>query len=270
MITTKRLALVLAALAVAVCVPPADAASAAPSRVPCPPGAPAVDPTTGSQCPGGSGGNDGRDGSDGNDGDDDSGDDDGGDGPARPPTRAEIETAAQRRVLVKANTYLLQPKVSFDGGAPTDGPDVDADAHVGIATFVEVTNWQGVQVDRYSEVDSFGTEWFIEITATPHLRFDPGEPGAPVVRCEDGGTAYDPNGPRVEEQAARPGACAYAYTMRTGVDGRPDAWPGRVIVDWTIGWETNLTLPVTLPTSAQLVQPAPREIDEISTIVVED
>jgi hypothetical protein len=37
-------------------------------------------------------------------------------------------------------------------------------------------------------------------------------------------------------QADAPGACAYTYTRRTGVAGRPDVWTGEVIVTWTVTW----------------------------------
>ena len=30
------------------------------------------------------------------------------------------------------------------------------------------------------------------------------------------GSRYEPNGPHIDEQAAAPGACAYAYARRTG------------------------------------------------------
>lgn len=290
------LAVTAALLAALGAVAVAEPAIARPSRPagppmePCPGGNWRVDPATGlNRCHIGGGGSTspgrrGSPGTGGGGGDDDGGDGGGGDGGGGggggappPPTRPEIEAAVQRRVLVSASTYLRHPQVSFDDGRPEVGggpggstPGLDVDAHVGIATFIEVTNWQGQQVDRYAQTDPFGQEWWIRITATPRLSFRPGEPGAPTVRCQGGGTRYDPDGPSAEEQAERPGACAYQYTMRTGVDGRPDAWPAEVVVDWTIVWEANFPLPANLPQSDQLVEPVPREVGEISSVVVED
>lgn len=184
-----------------------------------------------------------------------------------PPTREEIEQAAQQSVLQEANTYFRQPEVTVDAGLD---PDVQVASTVNVATFVEVTNWQGRQVDRYEVTDSFGSTWYVVITATPTLYYDPGEPGSPTIQCEDGGTQYDPDGPSAREQADRAGACAYAYQMRTGVDGRPDAWPAEVIIEWAVSWSANFPLPPDLPTSATLTESVPRQVREVSSVVVDD
>jgi hypothetical protein len=180
-----------------------------------------------------------------------------------PPSPAEV----QADLVQRANTYFRQPEVTVDAGLD---PDVQVASTVNVATFVEVTNWQGQQVDRYDARDPGGSLWVVTITATPTLYYDPGEPGAPTIRCEDGGTQYDPDGPSAREQAARPGACAYAYQMRTGVDGRPDAWPAEVIIEWAVSWSANFPLPPDLPTSATLTESVPRQVREVSSVVVDD
>jgi hypothetical protein len=185
--------------------------------------------------------------------------------PTTPPPPSPQEL--QQQLLQEANTYFKQPEVTVGAG---QDPDVQINSTVNVATFVEVTNWQGRQVDTYRQPDPWrNTTYVVTITSTPRLSFDPGEPGAPIIGCEDGGTRYDPDGPSVEEQAARPGACAYAYEMRTGVPGRPDAWPAEVIIDWTVEWTANFDLPAGLPDSATLVESVPREVAEVSSIVVD-
>ena len=63
--------------------------------------------------------------------------------------------------------------------APTvaSTPEPGAPALVGYPSFVSVTNWTGVVTDR--ECDPTGL-LCVTVTATPSLRFSPGEPDAPV------------------------------------------------------------------------------------------
>jgi hypothetical protein len=175
-----------------------------------------------------------------------------------PPTPEQI----QAQLVQEANTYFRQPEVTLDNGRD---PDVQLQSTVGVATFVEVANWQGEQTDVFEE-----SGFVVEIHSTPHLFFDPGEPGSQRIACEDGGTRYDPNGGSVEQQASRAGACAYEYTMRTGVDGRPDEWPAEVIIEWSISWSANFPLPPDLTTSATLSEPVPRQVREVSSVIVDD
>jgi hypothetical protein len=87
----------------------------------------------------------------------------------------------------------------------------------------------------------------------PVLTFDPGEPDAGTVTCEAGGTVFDRNGAEPRDQADDPGACAYTYRLRTGVDDRPDAWTGQVTVTWTVRWsvpgDTGTLDPISLSTT---------------------
>lgn len=228
---------------------------------PCPP-----DPTTGTcvgaRFPtGNEGGNEGDGGEVADDNDDESpppegeGDGDGGgETEPREPTPAEI----QQQLLLEIDSYLLQPIVATD-------PGLDQPSILNVPTFVAVTNWQGQEVDTQSLAG-----FWVTITATPTLTFHPGEPGAPVVACEPGGTRFDPGGPSPRDQAARRGACAYAYERRTGVAGRPDEWPGQVAINWTLEWTANFPLPAGLPTSEVLTAPVPRAVDEVPTVVVND
>jgi hypothetical protein len=185
-------------------------------------------------------------------------------GPPRPPTPAEINRQVQRDLLLEAETFLPQPEVETSTG-------VDVPSVVAAPTFFSVSNWLPQQVDPYEATGAGGAVWSITVTATPSLSLDPGEPGAPIIQCEDGGTRYDPNGPSPEEQAARPGACAYEYTRRTGVAGRPDAWTARLIVSWTIEWDANFPIPpdiaAELSTFETLIASVERPVEEVTTVV---
>ena len=114
-------------------------------------------------------------------------------------------------------------------------PAVAADPPVGTASivslpvFVEVTNWQGVQSDSRCEAGVCVT-----ITATPTLLLYPGEPDTRPIVCDAPGTRFDPDGAEPEVQATAPGACAYVYTLRSGVNGRPSEWPAEVRVTWDV------------------------------------
>lgn len=144
--------------------------------------------------------------------------------PAQAPAMSPAQVATQVRVEVAAR--LRDPEVA------TDPPEGDPSI-IAVPTFVSVTNWDGQVVE--DGCDSTGTVC-VTITATPTLTFDPGEPDAPLITCEPGGTRYDPAGPPPDEQAAADGACAHAYRERTGVDGRPAAWTASVTIDWAVSW----------------------------------
>jgi hypothetical protein len=277
--TTKRvarglaagLALLTAGAVAPAMAPPAAAAPAGPFPMrPCP-----ASFTTGT-CLGGRfahGTDTGGGESDGGSGDDTASDppadtDGGGGDPVGPPATAPpppTPEEIQHRILQRANTYFTQPEVTVNAGL---NPAVELASAVNVATFVEVANWQGPQTDLYEE----GGFW-VRIDSTPTLYFDPGEPGSRRIRCEPGGTAYVPareGGASVEEQASRPGACAYPYTMRTGVDGRPDAWPAEVVIEWDVVWTANFDLPGDLPDSATLTESVPRQVCEISSVVADE
>jgi hypothetical protein len=176
----------------------------------------------------------------------------GGGGESSEPSPEEI----QQQLLLEIDSYLLDPIVATD-------PGLDRASVLDVPTFVAVTNWQGQEVDTQCLAG-----FCVTITATAALTFDPGEPGAPIVACEPGGTRFDPDGPDPREQAARPGACAHAYQHRTGVAGRPDAWPGQVTINWTLEWTANFPLPPGLPTSEVLTAEVPRVVAEAPTVVV--
>jgi hypothetical protein len=146
-----------------------------------------------------------------------------GEVPAPPPSPEQVAT--ELRVDVAAS--LRDPVVET---VPADGePSI-----LGVPTFVAVANWQGpVEV---SGCDPSGAVC-VTISAIPSLTFDPGEPRAAVVECEDGGTRYDPGGASAERQAEAAGACAHPYQRRTDVPGRPDAWTASATITWDVSWE---------------------------------
>lgn len=156
---------------------------------------------------------------------------------------------------VELSGTLPLPEVASD-------PALGVNAIVDVPVFVEVTNWTGTLNPTRCEAG-----FCVSVTVTPTLVYRPGEPGAPSISCAGSGTRYDPEGPDIEEQAAAPGACAYAYRQRTGTADRPDAWPASVSVTWNITWTSTAgnggSLPAVTRTTA-----APRGVDEVQTVVV--
>jgi hypothetical protein len=141
-------------------------------------------------------------------------------------------------------------------------PPVDTPSLVTLPVFVEVTNWQPARTERACEGPVC-----VSLTATPTLLLYSGEPEAEPVVCNPPGTRFDPNGAEPEVQAAAPGACAYVYTQRSGVEGRPEAWPAEVRVTWDVAWQgggdSGEFDPMTLATAI------PRRVSEVQTVVVD-
>jgi hypothetical protein len=158
-------------------------------------------------------------------------------GPEPPPSPAEVAAAAE----VSVRALLLKPTVAVSPPAPVAST-------IGLPTFVSVPNWQG----ELTPPDHCLRGVCVSLRAEPALTFDPGEPGARSIACEDGGTVFDRHGADPDVQAAPP-ACAYTYTRRTGVAGRPAAWAAEVAVTWTVHWSAggvDGTLdPITLSTT---------------------
>jgi hypothetical protein len=162
----------------------------------------------------------------------------------------------------------LATDISVDLIGRLPDPVVGSDPGPGVSSilnspvFVRVENWTGVVTD--SQCDPSGA-LCVTVTATPSLRWTPGEPGAVDVACAGAGSSYDPAGPPPEDQAR--GACAHTYTRRTGVAGRPAAWPGVVTVTWDLAWEGGGRtggLPAVTKTAA-----APRSVAEVQAVVVD-
>lgn len=158
-------------------------------------------------------------------------------------------------VYARVEAQMEAPMLASD---PAPGVSSIVDTPV----FVEVTNWQDEIVDSECVLGLCVT-----LTATPRLTFDPGD-GSPAIACAPPGSRYDPEGPSLAEQAE--GACAHVYRLRTGIDGRPAAWPGAVTVTWNVSWTANDPLlpggsfdPLTFSTGL------PRQVEEVSTVVVD-
>lgn len=177
-------------------------------------------------------------------------------GPAAP---APMTPAALAQVLyVRVRAQMQAPRVAAD-------PPPASPAVVNVPVFVEVANWQPPIVD--TECDPL-SGLCVSMTATPSLAWEPGEQGASVLRCDPPGSRFDPVGGPAEVQAAEPGACAWTYKQRTGVEGRPDSWAGSVTVSWSVVWlatdGTNGFFPDLSFTAA-----APRAVDEVQTVVAD-
>ncbi|HRD99990.1 MAG TPA: hypothetical protein PLV68_01760, partial [Ilumatobacteraceae bacterium] len=106
----------------------------------------------------------------------------------------------------------------------------------------------------------------VTVRAAPSLTFNPAETDASAVNCAGSGTAYMPDGPPADEQAALEGACAHTYALRTGVPGRPLTWPGSVTVTWTITWSATTGASGTLSPVTRTTD-LPRAVEEVQTVV---
>jgi hypothetical protein len=165
---------------------------------------------------------------------------------------------------IEFTATLNKPTLSVD---PPVDRDVDGDGDidpppVNTPTFVEVTNWQG----QVGPIKHCLRGVCVGMVAEPQLTLDPGEPGADTRVCEDGGTAWDPNGGEPEEQAEAP-ACAHVYERYTGKNGRPEAWTAEVTITWQVSWqlgdETGDLDPFDLTTTFD------RQVDERPAVVTD-
>jgi hypothetical protein len=130
-----------------------------------------------------------------------------------------------------------------------------------VPVFVSVTNWTGT----ITKADCVGGIC-VTVTAKPALKYAPGETGAKTVVCSDGGTKFNPAIPPTT-QASAAGACSHTYRRRTGVEGRPQAWPGNVTVSWAITWTANTGATGVLAAITRTTA-LPRSVQEVQTIVV--
>jgi hypothetical protein len=170
-------------------------------------------------------------------------------------------------VRMTARALGLAAHARLSGVLPTpdltSSPAAGVAALVGFPSFVTVDNWQDELTDR--ECDPNFPTFCVSVLAQPSLTWASGEPGAPVEQCAGPGVPFDPAGPDPEVQAAAPGACTHTYLLRTGVEGRPAAWPGTVSVVWTLTYaspEGSGSLPPVTKSAA-----LPRTVDEVQTVV---
>lgn len=168
-----------------------------------------------------------------------------------PLTPENIASSVRGRIV----GALPQPMIN-------SSPPIGTASIVDVAVFVEVTNWTGAITDS-----ECAGGLCVTVSATPTLTFTPGEPGSNPVPCAGSGTRYEQNGPPIEEQAAADGACAYAYRLRTGIEGRPVSWPGTASVTWVISWTASTGASGSLPAVTRTTQ-LPRSVREVQTVVV--
>lgn len=171
--------------------------------------------------------------------------------PAEPPTPGELASTARGRLVGR----MPEPVVN---SSPASG----VASVVGVPSFVEVGNWTGELTDS-----ECAGGLCVTVTARPALTWSSGEPEAGTIACAGAGSRFEPNGGSPDTQAAADGACAWAYTMRTGVDGRPTAWDGSVSVTWSISWTASSGASGTLPAVTRTAA-VPRSVAEVQTVVV--
>jgi hypothetical protein len=148
------------------------------------------------------------------------------------------------------------PEPVVESSPPPGTPSI-----VGVPVFVAVANWTGVVTES-----ECAAGLCVTVTASPSLVFMPGEPGAEARSCAGSGSRYSPGAGSAAAQAAEPGACAHAYRLRTGEQGRPSEWPGEVSVTWTITWTATSGASGSLPPVTRSTA-APRAVSEVQTVV---
>lgn len=168
-----------------------------------------------------------------------------------PATPANLAASVRGRLL----GVLPQPSVD-------SSPPVGTAAIVGVPVFVDVTNWTGIRTE-----DECAGGTCVTVTATPSLKFLPGETASPPVHCAGAGSRYDPHGGSAAAQASANGACAYKYRLRTGAQGRPSAWPGAVSVTWTVSWTASSGASGSLPAVTRATA-LPRAVEEVQAVVI--
>jgi hypothetical protein len=178
-----------------------------------------------------------------------------GGGPPPPPDPEVVAEGVWVRVQAELPAPALQT-----------WPPQNMSSVLRLPSFVAVTNWPATGVIEDSGCDN-GT--CVALEATPSLSYDPGD-GSDAIACEPGGTTFDRYGAEPEDQAAGE-ACAHAFTRRTGVRGRPEAWPGVVAITWNAEWwevlagggigETGDFDPVVLDA------PLPRVVTELVSVI---
>jgi hypothetical protein len=159
-------------------------------------------------------------------------------------------------VRVRLEGTLPPPQVTSD-------PAVGEPAIISFPTFVQVSNWTGTVTGR--ECDPSGL-LCVGVTATPALAFSPGEPGAPTIACAGAGSRFVEGASTSADQAAAPGACAYAYQLRTGTSTRPAAWPGTATVAWSLAWQSTSGTAGVLPDVVKAADVA-RQVNEVQTVI---
>lgn len=176
-------------------------------------------------------------------------------GPAGPTPAAPTPEQLAATIRVRLEGDLPDPVVA------TSPPAGDS-AVVNHPTFLAIDNWTGTITDQ-----ECAGPLCVTVTATPTLTWTPGEPGTATLTCTGAGTTYNPTGAPPQAQAAQPGACAHAYQSRTGVAGRPNAWPGTAIVTWDLTWTSTTSAGGPLPPITRSA-PLPRAVDEVQAVVV--
>ena len=132
---------------------------------------------------------------------------------------------------------------------------------VGVPVFVSVANWTGDVADS-----GCAGGICVTVTASPSLRFSPGEPDSSSIACVGAGSRFDPTAdPTVQAKAA--GACTHVYRHRTAAAGRPVVWPGVVSVSWAISWRANTGESGVLPSVTRSTG-LPRGVQEVQTVVI--
>lgn len=168
-----------------------------------------------------------------------------------------------------AAAFWIDVKAGLAVPDPVTSPPSGTAAIIDQPTFMAVENWPGA-TDLHPET-CHPTGTCVRLDLEPQLYYETGVGGVDPIACAGGGTVFDPAGPPPDVQAE--GACAYTYTARTGVAGRPEAYEPRARIHWTAGWvettggATGVTgsLQEFDVTSAPLVRP----VDEVQGIVVE-
>ncbi len=163
-------------------------------------------------------------------------------------------TDTANEILIRIERGLEPPRVE-------SSPPLGTASILTVPVFVSVANWSGA-----ISQSGCGGGICVTVTATPVLTFDPGEPGSTPRTCTGSGTKFNRSIPPAQQATAQ-GACAHAYKLRTGAEGRPTEWPAMATVRWSIAWTSTVGQSGVLPAVVRAV-PIPRSVQEVQTVVV--
>jgi hypothetical protein len=142
-------------------------------------------------------------------------------GTGRPPPQPPSAATMRIELWALVQGLLHNPAVSLD-------PAVNWRSLVNTPTFVAINNPQPSTLYTATVGNVF-----VWIAVVPHNTLHPGEPGAPAVPCDEDGTAYIRNGPKVRAQYEAANGCVYIYKRKSA------GWNGNVTINWAVTWGSN-------------------------------
>jgi hypothetical protein len=144
---------------------------------------------------------------------------------------------------------------------------VNAPMFVSIDNWEEDESWDGSFTDQ--ECDPNDPNFCAYVEAHPAMVFDPGD-GTGDLGCEAPGEPFQPDiWADPFEQHDWDSTCSHIFELRSGVDDRPEEWPGEVCIVWTIDWWDDDGGEGTYEDPARNCAELPREVNGVNAIVTD-